>query len=226
MQLSSYESQVRARVLSNSIYVGRLLLLGYSKRGDPAAVYRLASRSFPHRRIAIAGNLASVRPKPGFEYEAVSRNLTPYYCLGLVGDKGILVANGRHFPPIFSQISLGKVPRRSISQVLGFYGPEEDEFLTPRICGFISESGVVVGIVSEDGVRIREYSPRSGEAVYVSTYVRTNPDENLIGDFDFSSIHDLTRYVHDGSIFRRFSKKICTVTGTIADGRFALAALP
>ena len=212
--------------MSNSMYVGRLLLLGYSKRGDPAAVYRLASRSFPHRRIALAGNLASVRPKPGFEYEAVSRDLVPYYCLGFIVDRGILVANGRHFPQIFSRVSRGELPRLSILQVLEFFGPEEDEFLTPRICGFISESDAVIGIVSEGGVRVKNFSLQPGEAVYVSTYIKTCPNENLVEDFDFSSIFDLAEYVYEGPVFRGYSSGICTVAGAIDGSQFSMATWP
>ncbi len=212
--------------MSESMYVGRLLLLGYSKRRDLAAAYRLASRSFPHRRIALAENLASVRPKPGHEYEAVSKNLTPYYCLGLVANRGILVANGRHFPPIFSQISSGEQSEHSIYRVLRVLGPEEDEFLTPRICGFISKRRIVVGIVTKDGVKVKEYPVKSGEAVYVSTYILTDPDENLVDDFDFSSVYDLARYVHDGYVFREFTNKISTVAGTIVDDRITMATWP
>jgi len=209
--------------MSSSVYAGRLLLLGYSMKGDPAAAYRLASRSFPHRRIALSGDLATVRPKPDFELEAAQKGLTPYYCLGLIEGKGILVANGRHFPPIFSQISLGEKPRQSISQVLGFFGPEEDEYFTPRICGFISGLETVVGIASRDGVKVKVFSLQPGEAVYVSTYVKTDLDENLIMGFDFSSVYSLARYVHEGSVFRRYSNAISTVAGTVTNGRFMMA---
>jgi IMP cyclohydrolase len=208
------------------MYVGRLILLGYSEEGDIAAVYRLASRSFRHRRIALAGDLATVRPKPGFEFEAVLKNLTPYYCLGLVKKRGILAANGRHFPTIFSRISRGDAPARSIQEVLQFFGPEKDEFSTPRICGFVSESDLLLGIVSDKGVDLRIFPRENGKGVYISTYIRTDPAENLVTDFHFSSIHDLARQVHEGVVFQRFSHGICSVAGTVMNERFALAVWP
>lgn len=208
------------------MYVGRLILLGYSKEGDIAAAYRLASRSFHHRRIALAEDLATVRPKPGFEFEAVLKNLTPYYCLGLVKKRGILVANGRHFPLIFSRISRGEAPGRSIQKVLQFFGPEKDEYATPRICGFASESELLLGIVSNKGVKLRVFPEERGKAVYLSTYIRTDPTDNLVVDFHFSSVYDLARQVHEGMSFQRFSHEICSVAGTIIDGRFSLALWP
>lgn len=208
--------------MSRSMYVGRLLLLGRSVRGHIAAAYRLASRSFSKRRIALTGNLATVRPMPAFEHEAVLKNLTPYYCLGLLENVGILVANGRHFPPIFSKISSGTLPKRAISEVLGVFGPEEDEFLTPRICGFISESELIVGIVSKEGASVREYNPVDGRATFLSTYVLTDPDQNTILDFDFSSIYELAKNVHEGPRFRKFSHRICTVAGAVLNGRFGM----
>lgn len=208
------------------MYVGRLILLGYSKEGHIAAAYRLASRSFPHRRIALAGDIATVRPKPGFEFEAVLKNLTPYYCLGLVEKRGILAANGRHFPMIFSRVSRGDAPDRSIQEVLQFFGPEKDELSTPRICGFVSESELLLGIVSDKGVKLKFFPREDGKAVYLSTYIRTDPAENLIADFHFSSIHDLARQVYEGVVFQGFSHRICSVAGTIMNGRFALAVWP
>ena len=208
----------------DSEYVGRLLLLGYSTRGEVAAAYRLASRSFPHRRIALTEDIATVCPKPGFELEAVLKNLTPYYCLGFIKGRGVLAANGRHFPQIFFQISSGRNPERSIFEVLESFGPEADELLTPRICGFISGSSAVVGIVSKEGVTVREYPEQPSWAVYVSTYGKTNPDRNVIRDFDFSSVYDVASRVHGGPGFRRFSNRICTVAGTIVKNRFTLAS--
>jgi len=212
--------------LDDSEYVGRLLLLGYSTRGKISAAYRLASKSFPHRRIALVEDIATVRPKPSFELEAVLKNLTPYHCLGFVKDRGILAANGRHFSQIFCRMSSGRDPARSISEVLESFGPEADEFLTPRICGFISESSAVVGIVTRDGVKVLEYPEQPGWAVYVSTYVRTNPDENFMRDFDFSSVYDVARCVHEGTIFRKYSNRICTVAGAAMNRSFALACWP
>ncbi len=208
------------------MYVGRLILLGYSEEGDIAAAYRLASRSFHHRRIALAGDLATVRPKPGFEFEAVLKNLTPYYCLGLVKNRGILVANGRHFPSVFSRISRGEAPDRSIQEVLQFFGPEKDEYATPRICGFVSESELLLGIVSNKGVELRVFPQESDNAVYLSTYIRTDSAENLVADLHFSSVYDLAKQVHEGMVFRRFSHEICSVAGTIINGRFAMAVWP
>lgn len=209
-----------------SEYVGRLLFLGYSAREEIAAAYRLASRSFPHRRFALVEDIAAVFPKPSFELEAVLKNLTPYYCLALVRNKGILAANGRHFSQIFFQISSGRDPHRSIFEVLECFGPEADELLTPRICGFISGSSAVIGIVSKEGVTVREYPEQPGLAVYVATYGRTNPDRNAIRNFDFSSVYDVVSLVHGGPGFRRFSNRICTVAGTLVKNRFTLASRP
>ena len=117
-------------------------------------------------------------------------------------------------------------PNCAIYEALESFGPEEDRFLTPRICGFISASEVVVGIVSKDGIVVRDPILQPGEAVYLSTYVKTDPDKNLISGFDFSSVNNLARYVHEGSVFQGFSNRICTVASTMADRRFMMTIYP
>jgi len=212
--------------VSSQKYVGRLIFLSFSKRGEIGAAYRLASKSFPHRLITLAGDLATVRPKPGFELEAVKKGLLPYYCLGIAEKRGILTANGRHFPRIDNDILRGRDAAESISAALEHFGPEDDILRTPRICGFISEEQMVLGIVSERGLETHSYPPRPGSGVYLSTYIRTDPDENLLTEVDFLSPIELARYVHEEPPFNNFSSTICTVSGVLSKRRFNMALWP
>jgi IMP cyclohydrolase len=199
------------------LYVGRLLLVGAAKCGGMVAAYRLASRSFPNRKIQFnpETKTAHVVPLPVHGKETIKNPLLDYTCLQVFNNAAVLVANGSHLDMIYSKIRLGLAPIESMRRVLQALGTEDDAYKTPRIAGFVSPKKLVIGIVSEEELVIRVFPFKPGFACYVSTYGRTQPMENVSNDFDVKSAEEASETVHGGSGFRHFTHAINTVAAFI-----------
>lgn len=210
------------------LYVGRLLLVGVAKSGGLVAAYRLASRSFPNRKIQFNAETktADVVPLSGYEVEPRRNPLLAYTCLRVFNNASALVANGSHLDVIYSKIRLGLSPTESMSRVLRALGPERDAYKTPRIAGFASQKKLVVGIVSEETPVIRVFPVKLGFACYVATYGRTQPMENVLEDFDVKSAEAAAETVHGGLGFRSFTHAISSVAAFIKNQVVEVSVYP
>jgi len=210
------------------LYVGRLLLVGASVDGGVVAAYRLASRSYPHRRIHYDAEMktAWVVPLPGHEEEVRRNPLLSYPCLCILDEVSVLVANGDHLNPIREGMEDGLPPMRCLPQVLAGLGPEEDAYSTPRIVGLADPQGLVLGIVSKSTLTVQCFPLKPGLAHYLSTYGKTEPLKNVLKNFDVGNAQESAELVHKRGIFKSFSHAIVTIAALIKDGKLQVAIYP
>ena len=196
--------------------------------GSVIAAYRLASRSFPHRRIHFDAETRTARvvPSPGHEEEAKRNPLLSYPCLCILDKVSVLVANGDHLNPIREGLEDGLPPMRCVAQVLAELGPEEDAYDTPRIVGLADPQGLVLGIVSKTGLMIRCFPLKPGLAHYLATYGKTEPSKNILKNFDVGNAQEAAEFVHKKDIFEGFSHAIATVATLIKNGKPQAAIYP
>ncbi|MEM2935547.1 MAG: IMP cyclohydrolase, partial [Candidatus Bathyarchaeia archaeon] len=191
----------------SGLYVGRLLLVGASVDGGVVAAYRLASRSFPHRRIHFDAEMrtAWVVPLPGHGEEAGRNPLLSYPCLRILDEASALVANGDHLTRIRERMEDGLPPMRCIAQVLAELGPEEDAYGTPRIVGLANPQGLVLGIVSKNGLMVQCFPLRLGLAHYLTTYGKTELSKNVLKNFNVGSAQEAAELIYKKGVFKGFS---------------------
>ncbi len=196
--------------------------------GEMVAAYRLASRSFPHRRIHFDAETrtAWVLPLPGHEEEARRNPLLFYPCLCILGEVSVLVANGDHLNRIREGVEDGLPPMRCVAQVLAELGPEEDAYGTPRIVGLAAPQGLVLGIVSKSTVMVRCFPLKPSLAHYLSTYGKTEPSKNVLENFDVGNALEAAELVHKKGIFKGFSHAVATVATLIKNGKSQVAIYP
>jgi len=208
--------------------VGRLLLVGASVDGGVVAAYRLASRSFPHRRIHFDAETrtAWVVPLPGYEEEARRNPLLSYPCLYILDNVSVLVANGDHLNPIREGMENGLPPMGCVAQVLAELGPEEDAYNTPRIVGLADPQGLVLGIVSKSTLMVQCFPLKPGLAYYLSTYGKTESSKNVLKNFDVENVQEAAEFVHKKGVFKGFSHAIATIATLIKNGKPQVAIYP
>lgn len=211
------ENETKTVEEGTGLYVGRLLLVGAAESGGLIAAYRLASRSFPNRKIRLntETKTADVIPLSGYEAETRKNPLLAYMCLQVLNNAATLVANGSHLDAIYSTMRLGLSPAESMTKVLQALGPEPDAHKTPRIAGFASPKELIVGIVSAKAPIIRVFPVKPGFACYVATYGRTQPLENVLEDFDAKSAEEAAEIIHRGAGFKQFTHAVSTVAAFI-----------
>jgi len=83
------------------MYVGRIVGIGCSQKGDLVAAYRVSSRSFPNRKVVQAGNTMQIIAQ---QRSAVAASDSPYIAYEC------LIWNSR-----FAVVSNGTTPGRSTS---------------------------------------------------------------------------------------------------------------
>jgi len=210
------------------LYVGRLILVGASMDGSVIAAYRLASRSFPHRRVHFDAETRTARvvPLPGYEEEVRRNPLLSYPCLCILDKASVLVANGGHLTLIREGMEGGLPSMRCVAQVLAELGPEEDAYGTPRIVGLADLQGLVLGIVSKSGLTVRCFPLQPGLAHYLATYGKTEPSKNVLKNFDVGNALEAAEIVHKKGAFKGFSHAIATVATLTKNGKPQVAIYP
>jgi len=195
--------------------------------GGVVAAYRLASRSFPHRRIQFDAETrtAWVVPVPGHEEDARRNSLLSYPCLRILDEASVLVANGDHLTRISEGMEDGLPPMRCVAQVLAELGPEEDAYGTPRIVGFADSQRLILGIVSSSALTVRCFPFKPGFAHYLCTYGKTEPSKNVLKNLDIGNAQDAAEFVHKKGIFKGFSHAIAAVATLIKNGKPQIAVV-
>ena len=210
------------------LYVGRLLLVGASKKGGIVAAYRLASRSFPHRKIKFDANnkIAHVVSLLGQDAEIPRNSLLTYPCLQVVNKSSVLIANGSHLKNIYKKMTAGLLPVKAITQVLSEMGPENDVYKTPRIVGLASKKQHILGIVLNRTVIVHSFPFKPGLAFYVATYRKTDPSKNVLFNFHAINARDAAEFVHEKYIFKTFTHPLCTIASFIANQLLEISIYP
>jgi len=156
------------------MYIGRFVIVGRTSPGDWYLGYRVSSRSFPDRRIAIQRDRAVVLPTadaPPSDNPYIS-----YNCLRQRGDVTI-VANGSHVDPAIDKVYLDYPLRDALALALLAMDYEHDDLNTPRIAAGVDQAReeAYLAIVAEDQLAVRRVAPAAGEALLIATYERTEP---------------------------------------------------
>jgi IMP cyclohydrolase len=99
------------------MYVGRIVAVGRTQTGANAAMYRVSSRSFPHRRTICREGCVVVVPREGHGPECKRNPYTTYTCLRIARNWAI-IANGSHTDPIAERIDAGTAVRDALVTTL------------------------------------------------------------------------------------------------------------
>lgn len=201
-------------------------MVGTTENGGVAAAYRLASRSFSNRKIEVKGDSAKVKSILGYEKEVADNPYLSYTCLRVINKNSILTANGTHLDQIFERINSGASASHAITNVLAEMGPEQDTYKTPRIAGFASPTGLLLGVITEKGLIVKSLHAKRGVGYYVATYRKTDPTGNVVKNFDVGSADAVAKLVHEGPNFKRFSHAIATAAALISDWRIEISSFP
>ncbi len=156
------------------MYIGRFVILGRTAAGEGYLAYRVSSRSFPNRTLALRGDRAMVIPTAD---AAPSDNpYISYNCLRTAGQVAV-VANGSHADPIIEKVAAGYGLRDALALPLLALDYEHDQLNTPRIAAALDwSSGLgALAIVAADQLMVRTLALEAGQALLVATYERTAP---------------------------------------------------
>lgn len=154
------------------MYIGRFVVLGRTAAGQRFLGYRVSSRSFPNRRIALGADRAAVLPTQ--DAAPTDNPYIAYNCLRAHGNV-VLVANGSHVDPVIDKVAAGYPLRDALALALLAMDYEHDDYDTPRIAaGWEGDTGFLA-IVTADKLLVRAVPIAPGEAQLVATYELTEP---------------------------------------------------
>ena len=179
------------------MYVGRIVSIAKNKEGKLCAMYRVSSRSFPNRMATENERGIAIVPKPGHENDVFKNPYIAYNCLRLTGSYAV-ATNGSHTDPVTEKLEAGMNMRDALVNVLHGMDYEHDHLNTPRIAAIVDrETGKgALGIVRIDGLHVRDFELKEGEAFYVATYEHDTPSPHYHDtEFDASNAEDACNYI-------------------------------
>lgn len=208
------------------IYLGRIVAVAVTPSGNPAALYRVSSRSFPNRmaHIAANGETASIIPKPGHETDVAKNPYIAYNAARLAGNFAVL-ANGSHTDPIAEKLAMGFPVRDALALSLLAMDYEKDDYDTPRIAAVAdahSRTGWLAS-VRRDGLDVRSFALEPGQIIHLSTYEHSVPSAGRCSGFDAESAGDACEHVISGGAFANFANAVSAVAAVASGGRFLLS---
>lgn len=203
------------------MYLGRIVAVGLTRDGRPAAMYRVSSRSFPNREgVGFDDGRAAIVPRAGHEDDLRRNPYIAYNCMRMAGDCAVLT-NGSHTDPIAENIAKGMPVRDALVLSLTALDFEHDTLDTPRIAAVVGPSagGGFLGIVRRDAVLVREMKPTPGRAYYISTYEHNYPCEEFCdGEFDCVDAMGACRRIMGEGIFAGFANAVGAVAAVAVPG--------
>ena len=208
------------------MYVGRIVAIGRTKDGRGAAMYRVSSRSFPNRMAKVLEKGIAIVPKPGFENDIQKNPYIAYNCFRMAREFAV-VSNGSQTDPVAEKIQAGLPPRDALAYVMLSMDYEHDSLDTPRITGVITPEGDKgwLAIVRKDALLVREFALEPGQAFYVTTYEKNDPNYSQI-ETNFTALNaaDACDFILAGGIFADFEKPVSAVCAVAkADKSFETA---
>ncbi len=154
------------------MYIGRFVVLGRTGQGQRFLGYRVSSRSFPDRRIALGSDRAAVMPTA--DAAPTDNPYISYNCLRMADDT-VVVGNGSQVDPVIDKVAAGYPLRDALALALLALDYEHDAYGTPRVvAGWQGETGYL-GIITPDKLLVRAIPLESGQAQLIATYERTEP---------------------------------------------------
>ena len=205
------------------MYLGRIVAIGKTIRGDNMAAYRVSSRSFPDRSAVLSEQEDSVFISQRLGATPTENSFIEYRCAGSEG-QWFVVSNGSHTDNILAELRKGTHPDSAISQVLEEQGYELDGHCTPRIAGIIPQSGNSgwLGVVSKDEVAVQEIELQNGVLRYVSTNEHYKLQSEQVIPVPFSSPEEMARGLFESERWKEFEHPVTGVACVVRDGSFAM----
>jgi IMP cyclohydrolase len=219
------ETGASTYIRRNFMYVGRIVAVGKTKEHKLVAMYRVSSRSFPNRQSKKIAEAIAIVPKEGFEQDIYKNPYISYNCLRVTGTYAV-VANGTHTDPITEKLAGGMHVRDAMITVLHGMDYEHDNYNTPRITAVIDthqQSGTL-GIIRHDGIFVKSFSMKAGEAFYLATYEHNYPNEKFHDpDFHISTAEEACDYILGKGVFAELERPISAACAIEDQENFAIA---
>ena len=194
-------------------YLGRIIALGKTEQDKLVGIYRVSSRSFPNREAIKEGNTVSIRLKK--KYEKNSNNpYISYDCLTILGEK-VIISNGIHTDYIKQKILNNYKPKDALISILSAMDYEYDQLNTPRIAGIIclESKTFSLGIIRDDGLEVKSFSPQKGEIYYIATYKHNSiSDKFKFSNFCVKNSTEACEYILNKNPFKKFSYPILSAS--------------
>jgi len=196
------------------MYVGRIVGVGRTLDGRPAASYRISSRSFPNRTANRMGRSVQIVPKDGSRDAASDSPYITYECL-VWDERFVVVSNGTHTRPIFERLKAGNAPRDAIASVLMGLDREFDEHDTPRICGTLDlmQDRLWLGSVTAQSFHVVPMAAGPGQLAYITTYEFPLPRTKQVDqDLDAVDPNAVCSHIIRESVFSQFENPVCAAS--------------
>jgi len=201
------------------MYVGRIVAVGRTAAGYPAAMYRVSSRSFPNRQAQVKDDGVAIVPREGFESDVFKNPYIAYNCLKVVGDTAV-ATNGSQTDPIAEKIGLGVPVRDAFASTLLALDYEKDQYNTPRIAACVTRGTAAgtLGVVRCDGIEVVEIPLEPGECYYVATYETSRVLPGQRGEFDAASAQDGADFILGKGVFAEMTNPVAGVCALFGPG--------
>jgi IMP cyclohydrolase len=196
------------------MYVGRIVGVGRTRKGDLVAAYRVSSRSFPNRNAEKLGDSVQIIAQSGSADAASDSPYIAYECL-IWNDRIAVVSNGTHTRPIYERLKAGNAPRDAIVSVLVGLDREFDQHDTPRICGLVdlAEDRLWLGSVTATSLSVMPIEVQPGQLAYITTYEFPFPRiDQIDSDFGAADPTAICHHLTNASIFSQFEKPVCATS--------------
>ena len=208
-------------------YLGRIIALGETKKGELVGIYRVSSRSFTNREAVINKSLASIRLKEEIKKGVNINPYISYNCLEILQSK-LVISNGIHTNFISQKILNSFSPKDSLIQILSSMDYEYDDLKTPRIAGVLclDSKTLTLGVVRPDGLEVKVFPTKKGSIFYISTYEHNYLSSYFsFQNFQVKSASEACDYILNQEPFKQFSNPITTVAAFQVKNSFELATL-
>ncbi|GLQ55758.1 IMP cyclohydrolase [Devosia nitrariae] len=209
------------------MYVGRIVGVGRTRKGELVAAYRVSSRSFPNRIAQRTGQAVQIVARPGSADAVSDSPYIAYECV-LWNERYSVVSNGTHTRPIYERLKSGNDPRDAILSVLIGLDREFDQYDTPRICGLIdrAENRLWLGSVTATSLVVMPVEASSGQMASITTYEFPLPQKGQIDpDFNETKAIDVCHHITASSVFSDFEKPICAAASVATSAGVEVATL-
>ncbi len=191
-------------------YLGRIVGIGQTIKGDNAVLYRLSSQHYPNRQLVVANSTIKVVPADGHDYLLDGERNIFYNAIVSVR-RHFIVGNGSHTDFIAEAVENDVPVQKAIETVLATLGYERNEEKTPRIVGVVPAHGNIgwLGIVREDALIVRQIELEPRLLKYISTSVAIEPDRYAT-DLAATNAQDAAKALIEGHIFNRFTDPVAS----------------
>jgi IMP cyclohydrolase len=206
------------------MYVGRIVAVGRTPKGENAVLYRVSSRSFPNRRTVKTARGLAVVPIEGHEKDIFKNPYIAYNAVRIAGEVAV-ATNGSQTDPIAEKIASGMSIRDAMVESLVVLDYEKDDFNTPRIAVAVARGAEEgwCGVVRKDALIVRSFPLVAGKAYFFATYETNEPRTDCVSDFGASTAEETAHWAVAGGKFAELEKPVCSAAAVATATGFDLA---